>query len=229
MERVRRRIEAACERSGRLPTEVSVVAVSKTFGPDDVRGAVEAGLTVFGESRVQEARQKIPLCPGHLTWHMVGHVQRNKARDAVRLFRMVHSADSGRLLETLDAACEAAGVSLPVCLEINVSGEGSKFGLKMEETPEVLGRCSALSRIEVAGLMTVPPFTPDPADARPHFRHLRELRDRWRDETGLPLRELSMGMSHDFEVAVEEGATLVRLGAAIFGERRRPAPAPEDS
>lgn len=221
---IRQRIDAACGRAGRDPAEVSILAVSKTFGPDEVREAADCGLTVFGESRVQEARQKIPLCPGHLQWHLVGHLQRNKVKDAAPLFNMIHSVDTWKLLETIQGACQALGRVMPVCLEVNVSGERSKYGLSPEEAPAVLERCGSLVNVEVAGLMTMPPFTEDPQEARPFFRRLRELRDEWRGRYGLPLREMSLGMSHDFEVAVEEGATWVRVGTLLFGDRpRRPA------
>jgi pyridoxal phosphate enzyme (YggS family) len=220
LEAVRERIRRACARSGRPPDEVSLLPVSKTVDPERIREAVAAGLTVFGESRVQEARQKIPLCPGHLAWHFVGHLQTNKVREAVRLFAMIHAVDSTRLLETVDAACRAAGRVLPVLLEVNVSGEGSKFGLAPEAVPEALRAARGLFGVEVLGLMTIPPLAEDTEHARPHFRRLRELRDRCRSETGVALPELSMGMSHDFEIAVEEGATWVRLGTALFGERK---------
>ena len=220
---MRARVRQACERSGRSVEEVTIVAVAKTFGPEDVMRMAAAGLTLFGENRVQEARQKIPLCSGSLEWHLVGHLQRNKVRDAVRLFSMVHSADSVRLLEALEGACAAAGKTLPVCLEVNVSGESSKQGLKPEEVPTVLDRCGGLRNVEVVGLMTIPPFAPEPEAARPFYRRLRELREAWRAGSGFPLEHLSIGMSNDFEVAVEEGATLVRLGTVLFGPRGRRA------
>ncbi len=216
---VRTKVEAACERAGRDPGSVRIVAVSKTFGPEVIREAVEAGLSIFGESRVQEARQKIPLCPGHLEWHLVGHLQRNKAREAARLVSCVHSADSWRILEALNGAAEEAGAGLKVLIEVNVGGEGSKYGFNPAEVGEALKRSAELPRLEVVGLMAVPPFTPDPQGARRFFRQLRELRDRLREETSFRLDELSMGMSHDFEVAIEEGATLTRIGTAIFGQR----------
>lgn len=218
-ERVWRRIEAACARAGRDASGVRVVAVAKNQSPERVREAADAGLTTIGENRVQEAMQKQPLCPGMLEWHMVGHLQRNKARQAVALFRMIHSVDSWRLLEALDGACEEAGVRMPVCLEVNVAGEGSKSGLAPGDVPGVIARCGELSRVEVCGLMTVPPYAADPEAVRPFFRRLRELRDRCEQDAGVGLPELSMGMSNDFEVAVEEGATLVRLGRILFGER----------
>jgi PLP dependent protein len=219
LEAVRERIRAACARSRRDPAEVEIVAVTKTFGPDAIREAADGGLTLMGESRVREAMEKIPLCPGTLEWHMIGHLQGNKVRDSVGLFRAIHSVDSGKLLEAINRASEAQGVTMPVCLEINVSGEGSKFGLKPAEVPDVLRAAGAFINVEIAGFMTVPPFTPDPEGARPFFRKLRELRDGWQEECGARLPALSMGMSHDFEVAVEEGATWVRLGSVLFGER----------
>ncbi len=213
------RIKAACGRAGRTEEDVRIMAVSKTVSPDAVSEAAACGLTVFGESRVQEAHQKIPLCPSHLAWHMIGHLQSNKANDAVRLFSMIHSVDSEKLLRFINRAGESAGVVVPVCLEVNVSGEGTKFGILPEAAPALLEAANGMMNVEVAGLMTIPPATRDPADARPHFRRLRELRDKWRAETGFDLRELSMGMSHDFEVAVEEGATWIRLGTILFGKR----------
>ena len=231
LEGIRKRMDAACVRAGRDPAGVSILAVSKTFGPGEVREAAECGLAVFGESRVQEARQKIPLCPGHLQWHLVGHLQRNKVRDAMPLFAMVHSVDSWKLLETINGACQTLGRVMPVCLEVNVSGERSKFGLPPGEAPAVLEQCGSLVNVEIAGLMTIPPVTEDPQEARPFFRRLRELRDEWQGRYGMALRELSMGMSHDFEVAIEEGATWIRVGTLLFGERsaRRADAPPEDA
>lgn len=219
LERVQAQIAAASERAGRDPSGVTLVAVSKTHPPEAVREAAEAGLRVFGESRVQEAQAKIPQCPGHLSWHLVGHLQRNKAGLAASLFDLVHSVDSLRLLEALDRAAAEAGKTLPVLIEVNVSGERSKFGVAPEEVPALLQAANSLARVEVRGLMTMPPFTEDPEGARPFFRELRERRDAWCTELGIPLNELSMGMTHDLEIAVEEGATLVRVGTALFGER----------
>ncbi len=219
LQAVQRRIAAACARAGRDPAGVRLLAVSKTQAPDSVRAAAACGLTVFGESRVQEARQKIPLCPAVLTWHLVGHLQTNKVRDAVALFSLLHGVDSLRLLEALDAAAGAAGRIVPVLLEVNVSGERCKFGLAPADVPAVLRAADRLVRVTIEGLMTVPPLDPEPEQARPYFRALREQRDRWRRDTGLELAELSMGMSRDFEVAIEEGATWVRLGTVLFGPR----------
>ena len=213
------RMAQACARCGRDPSSVQLIAVSKTYEAETVRAAAECGLRVFGESKVQEAKAKIPLCPGNLACHMIGHHQRNKVGMAVELFDRIHSVDSLRLLETVNQASSGAGKTMPVLLEVNVSGEASKFGLPPEDVPAVLKAANGLNHVTVAGLMTMPPFTDEPEKARAHFRRLCELRDQWRDELGFGLEELSMGMSHDFEVAIEEGATWVRVGTAIFGER----------
>lgn len=219
---VRGRIQAACERAGRSPEEVHLLAVSKTRGPECIQKAADCGLMIFGESRVQEAKQKIPLCPSALTWHLIGHLQTNKVKDAVNLFNLIQSVDSLKLLMAVETAAEAVGRVLPVFLEVNVSGESSKFGLAPEAVPGILQASNGMHRVEIQGLMTIPPLAEDPEQARPFFRRLRELRDRWRQETGFELRELSMGMSHDFEIAVEEGATWIRLGTVLFGARNQP-------
>lgn len=205
------RIAAAARRAGRDPGGVTLVAVSKNVEPERVEQALAAGLTVFGESRMQEAKAKIPVVSGRARWHFVGHLQSNKARDAVELFELIHSVDSVKLAAELNKWAERAGKTQPILLEVNASGEASKFGLKPEDLPAALEQTNRLARLEVRGLMTIPPAG---KDARPYFRQLRELRDR------LGLRELSMGMTGDFEVAIEEGATFVRIGTAIFGERK---------
>jgi len=220
---VHRRMAAACARAGRSPDSVRLLAVSKTHGPDAVRAAAAAGQVLFGENRVQEAAAKMPECPAHVQWHLIGHLQSNKAAQAARLFDWVHSVDSVRLLEALDRHAGEAGRRLDVLVQVNVSGEGSKSGLAPEGVPAVLARCNELMNVQVRGLMTIPPLTEDPEKARPHFRALRELRDRWAAELGMDLDELSMGMTHDLEAAIGEGATIVRVGTAIFGERARPA------
>ena len=219
VEQVRAAVADACARSGRRADAVAIVAVSKKFGPDAVDAMAAAGLTVFGESKVQEAAQKIPSCSSRIEWHLVGHLQSNKVRQAAALFQMVHSVDSLKLLELLDQARAVEGGVLPVCLEVNVSGERSKFGLAPEAVPALLERCGGLAHVDVVGLMTVPPFDPEAEKARPYFAKLREWRDAWRQSTGVPLEQLSMGMSGDYAVAISEGATLVRLGTCIFGRR----------
>ena len=215
---VRARIAAAAGRAGRRTEEVTLVAVSKTVPPERVDEALALGITTFGESKVQEAKAKIPLVSSRARWHMVGHLQTNKARDAVALFELIHSVDSLKLAAELNQWAPRAGRSLPVLLEVNVAGEASKFGIKPEDLTAALRQIVNLSRLEVRGLMTLAPFTENAEAARPHFRRLRELRD------SLGLRELSMGMSHDFEVAIQEGATIVRIGTALFGERKHNEP-----
>jgi len=219
IEAVQERFRRAIEKAGRNPAEIALMAVSKNHGPDAVRAAADCGLTLFGENRVQEAAAKIPECPGHLHWHLIGHLQRNKVRHAVELFETIHSVDSWRLLEALQQGCDQAGRRLNVLLEVNVSGESVKFGMKPAEIPDILRRAQDLNRLDITGLMNIPPLTEDPEGARPHFRALREYRDQWQNETGIPLPTLSMGMSHDLDVAVEEGSNVVRIGTAIFGPR----------
>ena len=228
---VRERIDAACQRAGRDPAEVRLVAVTKTFGPDVVDAALRAGLGVFGENRVQEAAAKIAAC-GAAEWHLVGHLQRNKVGPALDLFSVLHAIDSVRLLEAVATAAAESGQRPRLLLEVNVSGEASKFGFAPDAVPAALEAAAALDAPPVVGLMTVPPYSPDPEASRPHFRRLRELRDRWQDGTGFALPELSMGMSGDFEVAIEEGATYVRVGTALFGRRqawKHRIPDPSDS
>jgi hypothetical protein len=202
---------------------VRLLAVSKTYGPEAVREAAAAGQRLFGENRVQEAAAKMPECPGSLEWHLVGHLQSNKAAAAARLFDWVHSVDSAKLLETLDREAGAAGRTLRVLVQVNVSGERSKSGLAPAAAPEVLALGNRLRNVQVCGLMTIPPLAEDPEKARPFFRQLRERRDAWAAQLGLDLPELSMGMTHDLEVAIAEGATFVRVGTGIFGARARPA------
>ncbi len=216
LDAVEQRISAACQEAGRARSEVRLLAVSKTKPPEAVCDAARCGLRLFGENKVQEAQAKIPLCPPGLEWHLIGHLQSNKAKVAANLFQMIHSVDSLKLLRALDQHAE---MPLPVLLQVNVSGEGTKSGLKPEEVAGVVDAANQMSRIEVHGLMTIPPFTPDPEKARVHFAALRTLRDRVQDATGTPLAELSMGMSHDLEIAIEEGSTWVRIGTDLFGER----------
>jgi hypothetical protein len=218
LEIVEKRICAACETAGRRRDEVTLVAVSKTKPAEAVIEAAEAGQVLFGENKVQEAQNKISLCPGSLQWHLIGHLQSNKARMAASgIFRMIHSVDSEKLLRALD---EYTAVPLPVLIQVNVSGEGSKDGCPSDEAAALIETANRCSKVEVHGLMTIPPFTPDPEKARVHFSNLRKLRDRLQQETGTPLPELSMGMSHDFEIAIEEGSTFVRVGSDIFGGRK---------
>ena len=216
---VQQRIEAACARAGRDPGSVTLVAITKSQPPEVVCAAAAAGLSLFGENKVQEAKAKIPACPGRLRWHMVGHLQSNKCRDAVSLFEMVQSVDSLHLAEELNRRAEQAAKRLPVLLEVNAVGEASKFGFRPEQLLADLPRINALPRLEIHGLMTVPPWTLDPEKVRPVFGQMRELKERCEQLLGAPLPDLSMGMTGDFDVAIEEGATMVRIGTALFGER----------
>jgi pyridoxal phosphate enzyme (YggS family) len=215
------RLSAACARAGRDPVTVTLLAVSKGQPPEAVRAAVDLGVTSFGENRVQEARAKIPLCPARTRWHMIGHLQSNKCRDAVQWFAMVESVDSLALAHELQKWADKAAKTLPILLEVNVAGESSKFGYKPEALLADLVELNALPRLELHGLMTVAPWTSDAEKVRPVFRRLREIKSDCEQELGVPLPHLSMGMSGDFEVALEEGATIVRIGTALFGPRSR--------
>ncbi|MBO6004636.1 MAG: YggS family pyridoxal phosphate-dependent enzyme [Verrucomicrobia bacterium] len=216
---IRQRIGQACERVRRDPSEVSLMAVSKFHPAQSVCEAAEAGITLFGENRVQEGKLKIPQCPSSLHWHLIGHLQSNKCRDAVHCFEMVQSVDSYALAEELNRMAEKQYKSLPVLLEVNIAGEATKFGYKPEEVLNDLERLNTLSRLEIHGLMAIPPWAADPEKTRPMFRRLADLKKQCEDQLGAPLPVLSMGMSDDFEVAIEEGSTLVRIGTAIFGAR----------
>jgi PLP dependent protein len=218
---VQQRLQAACARVGRAPTSVALLAVSKGQPPESVCALAELGQTLFGENRVQEAKIKISSCPGRLRWHMIGHLQSNKAREAVRLFEMIQSVDSLRLAEEINHCADKAAKTMPILLEVNVAGESSKFGYSPPTLLAELKAINALPRIEVHGLMTIAPWTPTPEKVRPVFRRLRELKTQCEDLLGAPLLHLSMGMTGDFEVAIEEGATIVRIGTALFGERTR--------
>jgi PLP dependent protein len=216
------RIRAACNRCDREPNSITLLAVAKTHPPETIKAAADCGLLFFGENKIQEAKAKIPLCPGKLRWHFIGHLQSNKCRDAVELFEMIQSVDSLGLAQEISMRAEQAAKRMPVLLEVNVAGEASKFGHKPEKLLAELKEINSLPRIEIQGLMTVPPWTLEPEKARPHFRRLRELKAECEQILGAPLPHLSMGMSGDFEIAIEEGATIVRIGTALFGPRPKP-------
>jgi PLP dependent protein len=220
LETIRQRIKAACDRCDRLPNSLSLLAVTKSQPPETVSTAASLGLLLFGENKVQEAKAKIPLCPGKLRWHFIGHLQSNKCREAVQLFSMIQSVDSLSLAREINKRADEAARTMPVLLEVNLAGEASKFGYKPSALLAELNQINALPRIEIHGLMTVPPWSPDAESSRPHFRRLRELKEECEQKLGAPLPHLSMGMSGDFEVAIEEGATMVRIGTALFGPRK---------
>jgi len=225
VDEIRGRIADAARRSGRSPEEITLMAVSKTFPPERIRDAYQVGLRVFGENRVQEFSGKAVSLADleDAEWHMIGHLQTNKAAKAVELFAAIDSVDSLRLAERLNGSAEQTGKKLGVLIEINVGGEAAKSGLSPEspELEELLRAATKFDHLEFRGLMTIPPFTDDPQKTRPYFRKLRELRDRIlaRKLPNVGMKILSMGMSHDFEIAIEEGSTCVRIGTAIFGER----------
>jgi pyridoxal phosphate enzyme (YggS family) len=221
LERVREQIAHAAAKVGRAPNEVELVAITKTHAAEKVREAIQAGQSLFGESRVQEARAKIQELPSAIRWHFVGHLQKNKIRHALPLFEMIHSVDSLALAQEINRIAEEEGMHPRVLLEINVAGEGSKFGFAPDKLREQMEALLALPRLSVLGLMTIPPLGEEPQAARKYFVQLRELRDRLQTEFRVDLAQLSMGMTQDYAVAVEEGATLVRVGTAIFGERSK--------
>lgn len=230
--RVRERIAAAAGRAGRDPSEITLVAVTKSQPPEVVVAGYRLGLRDFGENRVQEALEKMPQVAAllateqattggtALNWHMIGHLQRRKVRDVVEPFVLIHSVDSVRLAQEIHKRSQAIGRVTPILLEVNVSGEATKFGFKPEEIASAVPNLLELSHVRVLGLMTMAPIVREPEEARPYFRRLRELRDQLaRRFPQVAWRHLSMGMTDDFEPAVEEGATMVRIGRAIFGER----------
>jgi pyridoxal phosphate enzyme (YggS family) len=223
LERVRGQITQAATKAGRSENEIELVAITKTHPAEKVRDAVEAGHTLFGESRVQEARAKIPELSSNLRWHFVGHLQKNKIRHALPLFELFHGVDSLALAQEMNRIAAEEGRHLRALLEVNVAGEGSKFGFKAETLRAEMDSLLELPRLSIEGLMCIPPLAEEAEASRKYFVQLRELRGSLEKEFDLRLSHLSMGMTQDFGVAVEEGATLVRVGTAIFGERpKRP-------
>jgi pyridoxal phosphate enzyme (YggS family) len=222
LESVRKRIADAARRSGRDPDDILLVAVAKMVGVPEILCAADLGVDIIGENRVRETAAKRDRVGDRVKWHMVGHLQRRKVRDAVSIFDHIHSVDSLALAEEIDKRCVAAGKTMPVLFEVNVSGEETKSGLSPDETPGVIRQAAALEHIRIEGLMTMAPLVPDPEEARPCFRELARLAESVERE-GTPnvtLKHLSMGMTNDFEVAIEEGSTMVRVGTAIFGADR---------
>ncbi len=216
---VREEVSRATERAGREAGEVLLIAVSKKQAAEKVRAAFDQGQAIFGESRVQEARAKIPLLSNAVRWHFIGHLQKNKIRHALPLFELFHSVDTLGLAEDIQRIAEEEGVRPRVLLEVNVAGEGSKLGFAPEKLRVEMEALLALERLEIEGLMTIPPFAPEAEGSRRFFARLRELRDALETEFAVRLPQLSMGMSGDFAVGIEEGATIVRVGTAIFGGR----------
>jgi pyridoxal phosphate enzyme (YggS family) len=218
--KVRQVISEAERAAGQPGGSVQLIAVSKTHPADVIQEAIDAGQLIFGENRVQEARAKIPDLPARAQWHLVGHLQSNKVRVALPLFQLIHGIDSTELLADLDRVAAELGLFPRVLLQVNLAGEASKFGFSPTKLFEQIETLTGFKRASIEGLMTIPPLAPAPEHSRRYFVALRELRDRLARESSFALPELSMGMSGDYRVAVEEGATMVRVGTAIFGERR---------
>lgn len=218
LDEIRGRIAAAAERSGRPADDVTLVCVTKGRSLDEIRAALDCGVPIVAENRVQEAARKVPALPHTVIWHLIGHLQRNKVKQAIALFDMIHAVDSLRLAEEIEKRAAAAQEIVPVLIEVNVAGEESKFGVTPNEAAELAAIIDRMPNMDLAGLMTMAPFVDDAEQVRPVFRELRELRDRIRHEHGLALPDLSMGMTQDYEVAIEEGATMVRIGSAVFGQ-----------
>lgn len=222
LEDVREQIAHAAAKAERTAGDIELVAITKTHRAERVREAIEAGQTLFGESRVQEARAKIPELPSNVRWHFVGHLQKNKIRHALPLFELFHGVDSLALAQEINRVAADEGMHPRVLLEVNVAGEGSKFGFSPDKLREQMEELLPLPRLSILGLMCIPPIAEEAEASRRYFVQLRELRDRLQTEFRVDLAQLSMGMTQDYPVAVEEGATLVRVGTAIFGERTRP-------
>ncbi len=213
-------MNAACVRAGRAPEHsVQLIAVSKTHPPESLLEAVASGVTLFGENRVQEAKAKIPLLPSRCRWHFIGHLQKNKIRQALPLFELLHGIDSLDIARDIDRIASELGLFPKILLEMNVAEESTKFGFTPNQMESQIEDLLALPRLQISGLMAIPPPAATPEDSRKYFVELRKMRDRLSIQFKLPLPELSMGMSDDYEVAIEEGATLVRIGSALFGAR----------
>ncbi|MEI6349606.1 MAG: YggS family pyridoxal phosphate-dependent enzyme [Verrucomicrobiota bacterium] len=219
LELVRQQIAEAATRAGRRIEEIELIAVSKTQPPEAILEVLDAGQSVFGESRVQEAKAKIPLLPSRARWQLIGHLQSNKVRQALPLFERIHSIDSLEIARDVERIANELGLFPKVLLEVNVAGEGTKHGFKPETLRAAMEELLAFGRVEIEGLMAIPPFAPEAEASRRYFAALRTLRDQLSSEFRVSLPELSMGMSGDFAVAIEEGSTMVRVGTAIFGER----------
>jgi pyridoxal phosphate enzyme (YggS family) len=221
IQQVRESMARAAERARRRAEEITLVAVSKTFPPEAIRAAFEAGLRHFGENRVQERESKRQVVADlEATWHLIGRLQSNKVRRAANLFQRVDSVDSFPLAQKLDAAAAAEGKRLQILIELHLGDETTKGGVTEENLPALAEGIAAFSHLELCGLMTIPPFSEEASSVRPYFRKLRELRDELNRRIDTVLPVLSMGMSHDFEIAIEEGATEIRVGSALFGERQ---------
>ena len=221
LEVVKTRKAQAAAKSNRSPDDIELVAVTKTHSAETVREAIDTGHLLFGESKVQEARAKIPLLPSNLRWHFIGHLQKNKVRHALPLFELIHSVDSLELAQVIDRIAHEDGLHPRILLEVNVAGEASKFGFRPDKLRQEMESLLAMPRLSIEGLMCIPPLGQDAEASRKYFVTLRELRNSFENDFELKLPHLSMGMTNDYTVAIEEGATLIRVGTAIFGERSK--------
>lgn len=219
-ESIKSRIDCAAKQSGRNTSAIELIAVSKTWPAHIISELVECGHTLFGENRAQEIEAKVPYLPGTLRWHFIGHLQKNKVRKVLPHVEAIHSIDSLQIAERINSIAGDLGIYSKIYLQVNNAGESTKFGFSQNELLNCFESILGLDRIEIEGLMIIPPFDPDPELTRPEFAALRELRDKLENDSGTRLPGLSMGMSHDFEVAIEEGATAVRIGSSIFGQRK---------
>lgn len=219
LEFVRSSIAETATAAGRNPADIELIAISKTHPPEIIREAIDAGQMIFGENKVQEARAKIPLLPSNLRWHLVGHLQKNKIRQALPLFELIHGVDSLALARDINRIASEQGLFPRILLEINVAGESTKFGFKKDDLHRDMQELLVLDRLQIEGLMTIAPIVEEPEDARKYFAELRTLRDEMQQGFGIALPQLSMGMSGDYIAAIKEGATMVRVGTAIFGPR----------
>ncbi len=222
LQNVQQRITAAAARCGRNPDEIRLVTVSKTIPADKIQQAIDAGATILGENYIQETRKKIEIIRRNISWHFIGHLQSNKAKYAVDLFNLIHSVDSTHVAEQLNKEAGKKNKVMPILIQVNISGEDTKHGINPQVTIKLIEVIAPLGNLRIKGLMTMPPWSPDPEESRPYFIALRKLKDELTSQRpeNVELQELSMGMSADFEVAIEEGATLVRVGTAIFGPRK---------
>ncbi len=219
---VRDRVASAAHRAGRDPESIRIISVSKTFPAENIQEAIDSGIRLFGENRIQEAKNKIPLLKGDFVFHMIGHLQSNKARDAVELFDIIHSIGGVSTAERVNREAQKAGKTQKILIQVNTSGEESKSGIAPEEALELAADCSAMKNLQLLGLMTIGPLTDEEKKIRDCFRRTAMIMQEINRQCGLSMRELSMGMSGDFEIAVEEGATMVRVGSLIFGGRTYP-------
>ncbi|MFQ5645716.1 MAG: YggS family pyridoxal phosphate-dependent enzyme [bacterium] len=216
IERVLERIEKACRSAGRKPSEITLLAVSKTFGLEEIQAAADCGLTAFGENKIQESVRKYEALGNSVRWHFIGHLQTNKVKFAVKVFDWIHTVDSLKLLEKLS---QKAVRNINVLVQLNLAGEEQKSGLSFPEALTVITAASSAPNLSLKGVMAIPPYSPAPENSRPHFKEMFLARQKLERETGLKLEKLSIGMSHDFEVAIQEGADIIRVGSAIFGPR----------